>query len=132
MATQSDAVETRARRRRWLLGLDPIVEASRSGRRAGDWDAEDELIAVALIGDVTIDLSRARSTPEQVTIEAYAILRDVEVLVSKDTQVELGGGTVWGDLSDEAPAVSADERQTLVRVHAHALAGDVTVRTGTA
>jgi hypothetical protein len=47
------------RRRRWFLGLEPIFEAGRKGKRAQTWDVEDDLIAVALLGDVTIDLSQA-------------------------------------------------------------------------
>ncbi len=33
------------------------------GKRAHRWDVEDELSAVALFGDVTIDLSQAMSVP---------------------------------------------------------------------
>jgi hypothetical protein len=40
------------KRRRWLLGLEPISEGGLKGKRAQAWDVEDELIAVALLGDV--------------------------------------------------------------------------------
>jgi len=45
--------------RRWLVGLEPIFEGGwlHKGKRAQRWDVEDELSAVALFGDVTIDLS---------------------------------------------------------------------------
>jgi hypothetical protein len=54
--------------------------------------AEDQLVAVAILGDVTIDLAKAASVPPEATIEAYAVLRDFEVLVGNDTQVELDAG----------------------------------------
>jgi predicted membrane protein len=111
-----------------LLAIDPVFEGGRSRKKARSWDVEDELTAVAFLGDVTIDLSVARSTPAEVTIEAYAILRDVDVLVPEGTQVQLGGGSVWGDLSDEVPKVSEDERKLLLHVHGHSLVGDVNVR----
>jgi len=116
------------RRRRWLLALDPVFEAGRRGERARAWDVEDELIAVALLGDVTIDLSDTRSAPAEIAIDAYAILRDVDVLVGPRVRVELFGGVVRGDLRNDVPAVAADDCDRIVRIHGHALLGDVTVR----
>ena len=48
-----------SKRTRWLLGLEPIFEGGwlHRGKRAQSWDVESELVAVALLGDVTIDLS---------------------------------------------------------------------------
>jgi predicted membrane protein len=116
------------RRRRWFLGLEPIFEAGRKGKRAQTWDVEDDLIAVALLGDVSIDLSQARSLPREVAIEAYAILRDVDVFVPENTHVELSGGVVRGDLHSEVPVVSEEQREHTVRVQGHSLVGDVNVR----
>ncbi len=115
-------------RRRWLLALDPVFEAGRKGKRAQTWDVEEELIAVALLGDVTIDLSDTKSVPPEVHIEAYAILRDVDVLVGEGTHVELGGGVLRGDLSNEVPPVSEDRRTRTVTINGHSLVGDITVR----
>ena len=115
-------------RRRWLLGLEPIFEGGRRGRRARAWDVEDELIAIALLGDVTIDLSQTRSAPAEIAIDAYAILRDVDVLVAPGTHVELSGGSLRGDLRDDAPPVAPEQRDHVVRIRGHAVLGDVTVR----
>ncbi len=116
------------RRRRWLLALDPVFEAGRQGKRARAWDVEDELIAVALLGDVTIDLSDTRSAPAEIAIDAYAIGRDVDVLVGPRVHVELFGGVVRGDLRNDVPPVGVDDCDRIVRIHGHALLGDVTVR----
>jgi hypothetical protein len=110
--------------------LEPIFEGGRSGKRARDWDVEDELIAVALFGDVTIDLTRTRSLADDITIEAYAVIRDVDVIVPPGTHVELSGGVLRGDLVNEVPGVSDAERRRSVSVHGHSLVGDVTVRLG--
>jgi hypothetical protein len=116
------------RRRRWLLALDPVFEAGRQGKRARAWDVEDELIAVALLGDVTIDLSDTRSAPAEIAIDAYAIVRDVDVLVGPRVRVELFGGVVRGDLRNDVPPVDGDQCDRIVRIHGHALLGDITVR----
>jgi predicted membrane protein len=116
------------KRRRYFLGLEPIFEGGRRGKHAQTWDVEDELVAVALLGDVSIDLSQTRSMPAEVAIEAYAILRDIDVLVSEGTRVELSGGVVRGDLRNEAPAVSEEQSEHTVRVQGHSLLGDVNVR----
>ena len=126
--------ETRQRnssgRRRWLLALDPVFEGGRHGKRARSWDVEDELIAVALLGDVTIDLSQVSSCPAEVDIEAYAILRDVDVLVAEGSHVEMSGGVLRGDLSNDVPAVPEAHRRTVIRIHGRTLLGDVTARVG--
>lgn len=114
------------RRRRWLLGLDPIFEGGRRGQRARDWDVEDELIAVALLGDVTIDLSQTATAPAVIDIRAYAIIRDVDILVAPGTHVEMFGGVWRGDLDNHVPAVPEEQRQRVVRIHGHSVAGDVT------
>jgi uncharacterized protein DUF2188 len=119
-----------AERRGWLLGLEPIFEGGwlHKGRRARAWEVEDRLVAVALFGDVTVALSQARRTPAEVTISAWAIFRDVDVTVAAATEVELSGTGFRGDLSNLAPAVPRGDRQRRVRIHGHALLGDVTVR----
>ena len=118
---------TAGRRRRWLLALDPVFEAGRQGKRARAWDVEDELIAVAVLGDVTIDLSDTRTAPASIAIKAYAIGRDVDVLVGPRVRVELFGDVVRGDLRNDVPPLAADQCDRIVRIHGHALLGDVTV-----
>jgi len=117
------------KRRRRLLALDPIFEGGRKGRRARAWDVEDELIAVALLGDVTIDLSDVKSAPAEIEIEAYALVRDVDVIVSADTRVEMFGRALLGDLQNEVAIVPQEQHDRVVRIHGHAFLGDVTVRT---
>ena len=118
-------------RRRWLLALDPIIEGGRHGKRARAWDAEDELIAVAHLGDVTIDLSRVKSAPAEIVIDAYAIFRDVDVLVAEGTHVEMSGGVLRGDLRNDVPVVPGEQRSNVIRIHGHTLLGDVTARIAT-
>jgi hypothetical protein len=119
------------KRRRWLVAVDPIFEAGRHGTSAQRWDVEDELVAVAFLGDVTIDLSQTNSAPAQIAINAYAIFRDVDVLVAAGTHVELFGGVFKGDLRNDVPAPPKSAPDRIVRIHGHSVFGDVTVRVAT-
>jgi hypothetical protein len=136
MHSQTDAPPSTSAgtRRRGLLGLEPFFEGGwwHKGARARHWDVEDTLTALALFGDVTVDLSSTRSTPPAIEVHAWAIFRDVDVTVPPGTQVELTGAAIRGHLTNEAPAVSNSDHPSVVRVSGHTLVGDVTVRRATA
>jgi len=116
-------------RRRWLLGLEPVFEGGwfHKGDRCRSWGVDERLGAVALLGDVTVDLANSRSMPSRTRIQAFAILRDVDVLVGPDTRVELSGRADNDHLRNDVVAGSGDDR--LVTITGHAFLGDVTVRT---
>jgi len=118
------------RRRRWLLGLEPIFEGGRlhRGKRAQSWDVEEELIAVAVFGDVTIDLSQNKSAPTEIAINAYAFLRDVDVLVAENTHVELSGRANNDHLRNNVAPVPEELRDRVIQIHGHTVLGAVTVR----
>lgn len=120
----------RSERTRWLLGLEPILEGGwlHRDKRARSWDVESKLAAVALLGDVTIDLSRAKSLPAEIAINAYAALRDVDVFVGMNTHVELSGRADNDHLRNDVLAVPEDRREHTVRIQGHTAVGDVTVR----
>jgi hypothetical protein len=121
------------KRRRRLLGLEPIFEGGwlHKGGRARHWDVEDELTAVSLLGDVTVDLSETKSSPTEVVVEAYAILRDVDVLVAEGTRVEMSGRANNDHLNNEVAAKPGENPSgRVVRIHGHTLLGDVTVHVG--
>ena len=119
-----------SKRTRWLLGLEPIFEGGwlHRGKRARSWDVESKLVAVAAFGDVTIDLAQAKTVPDEIAINAYAGLRDVDVLVGTTTHVELHGRANNAHLRNDVPAVPEDRREHVVHVHGHTALGDVTVR----
>jgi len=119
-----------SKRTRWLVGLEPILEGGwlHRGKRGRSWDVESKLIAVAVLGDVTVDLSRAKSLPSEMAINAYAGLRDVDVLVGANTHVELSGRADNDHLRNDVPAVPEDRREHVVHVHGYTALGDVTVR----
>ena len=85
--------------------------------------------AVALLGDVTIDLTNARTMPRQIGIRAYAMGRDVEVLVRAGTHVELSGRANNDRLNNGAAGTPLAEDDHVVRMAGHTFLGDVTART---
>lgn len=62
-------------------------------------------MAVSLLGDVTIDLTNVRSMPSTVQIHAYAIERDVDVIVPAETHVEMTSRNNNGHLDNRGPSI---------------------------
>jgi hypothetical protein len=118
------------RRSRWLLGLEPIFEGGwlHRGKRARSWEVGDKLIAVAVFGDVTVDLAQTKSAPGEIAVNAYAFLRDVDVLVAENTYVEVSGRANNDHLRNDVASVPEECRDRVVRIHGHTTLGDVTVR----
>ena len=84
-------------------------------------------MALSLLGDVIVDLSNTKSMPSEVHLKAYAIGRDVNVLVGPGTHVELTGRSHNDHLNNEVPSVP-DARTRVLRIEGHTLLGDVVVR----
>jgi hypothetical protein len=117
-------------RRRWLVGAEPIFEGGwfHKGERVKGWNVESELVALSLLGDVTVDLWNSKSIPSEVHLEAYAIGRDVNVLVGPGTHVELTGRSHNDHLNNEVPSVPEAQSTRVLRIEGHTLLGDVVVR----
>jgi hypothetical protein len=109
------------RQRRVMLGI------FWDSRRAGPAPLEDEITAVALLGDAVIDLREAKATSKQITIRAYALLNDVDVIVPEGVAVELSGLAIVGDNRNMARPVPAGTGRFVVKIHGHAVLGDVQV-----
>ena len=96
-------------------------------RRAGPQPLEDEITAIALLGDAVIDLRGAKATSKEITIRAYALINDVDVIVPEGVAVELSGVAVVGDNRNMAKPVPTGTSRFVVKIHGHALLGDVQV-----
>ena len=116
--------------RRWLLGFEPLFEEGwfHKGTRSRSWGVEETVEAISLLGDVTIDLTSPRSLPHSVGVQAYAIGRDVEVLVRPGTRVELSGRANNDHLNSEVADTAVSDDDHVIKVTGHTFLGDVTVR----
>ena len=114
-------------RRRWLLGMEPFFEGGwlHRGRRAQSWDVEERLVAVSLLGDVTVDLSATNSLPREVHVNAYAIGRDVDVLLPEGAAAELSGRQNNDHLQNQVTSGLEEPPALLVRITGHTFLGDV-------
>jgi hypothetical protein len=116
-----DPVRGPGRLRRVMLGI------FWDSRRAGPQPLEDEITAIALLGDAVIDLREAKAASKEITIRAYALLNDVDVIVPEGVAVEFSGIAVIGDNRNMVKPVPAGTSRFVVKIYGHALLGDIQV-----
>ncbi len=80
-----------------------------------------------LLGDAVIDLREGKATSKGITIRAYALLNDVDVIIPEEVAVELSGLAVVGDHRNLARPVPQGDSGFVVKIHGHALLGDIQV-----
>ena len=104
-----------------------VVAVMGDSRRQGRWRVERPLAAVAVMGDVVLDLRGAEVPRGEVDITATTVMGDVKIYVPDGVDVELSGIAVMGDkkvMVREAPAGQTAPR---VVVRATVVMGDVKV-----
>jgi hypothetical protein len=104
------------------------VSIMSSVERKGFWRVDEETLAVSIMGTCKLDLRGAAISAPVTTINAYAFMGTVDVVVPFGVEVELEGIAVMGSkevkLGGPPPAPGAP----VVRVNAFALMGTVIVR----
>lgn len=99
-------------------------------QRRGLWQVPQQHTAFAVMGSVTLDLREAVFETREVTINAYAIMAGIDIIVNPYTQVVVDGVGIMGDFSQTrdkaAPELSA--ASPVVYVKGLALMAGVTVR----
>ncbi|MGH3320956.1 MAG: DUF1707 SHOCT-like domain-containing protein [Streptosporangiaceae bacterium] len=106
-----------------------IVTLLGDRRQVGRWRLPRTLRAVALAGDIHLDLRGVVVSDEVVDISAVALLGNFCVDVPDGVEVELTGFDLLGDRELRLPAVPRRAGTPLIRVRAYGLLGDVDVRT---
>jgi hypothetical protein len=96
-------------------------------RRQGRWRVERPLAAVAVMGDVVLDLRGAEVPHGNVDITATAVMGDVKVYVPDGVDVELTGIAVMGDKNVRVREAPASQPSPKVVVRATVVMGDVKV-----
>jgi Domain of unknown function (DUF1707)/Cell wall-active antibiotics response 4TMS YvqF len=97
--------------------------------RKGRWMVPQELSAVAVLGDVKLDLRAAALSSPVTTIRVQAILGDVTLVVPPGVRVEVNGSPVMGEIRDRVDDAHLGPGAPLVRVDAFVLLGQFTART---
>lgn len=96
-------------------------------KRAGEWWPEDPLAAIAVLGDVKLDLYEAHVPAEGLTITATAVLGDVIIVVPEGVRVEMSGSAVLGDKTVDVASPPSGTSAPTIRVRGYAILGDVRV-----
>jgi predicted membrane protein len=96
-------------------------------RREGRWRVERPLSAVAVMGDVVLDLRGAEVPHGNVDITAVAVMGDVKVYVPDGVDVELSCFAVMGDKKVRVSEAPPGQPSPKVVVRATVVMGDVKV-----
>jgi hypothetical protein len=96
-------------------------------KRRGRWRVERPLAALAVIGDVVLDLRGAEVPQGQVAIDATALMGDVKIYVPDGVDVQLSGIAVLGDKVVKVREAPPGQKVPTVVVKATAVMGDVKV-----
>ena len=104
------------------------VVAIMSGvQRRGSWVVPPTFVAFAMMGGIELDLRQARFSEREVTIQAYAFMGGVEIIVADDVEVDVSGIGFMGAFEHGASGPGMPGAP-LVRVTGFALMGGVEVR----
>jgi Domain of unknown function (DUF1707)/Cell wall-active antibiotics response 4TMS YvqF len=105
-----------------------VVSVMGDTRRAGRWRLPRRLSAWSVMGDVHLDLTSVVCAEPEVELRLTSVMGDVEVLLPDGIEVELTGFDVMGDRDLVLAPVPRAPGTPLIRVRAHAVMGDVLVR----
>jgi len=108
-------------------GRDWVVAVMGDSRRQGRWRVEGPLAAVAVMGDVVLDLRGAEVPQGDVDLVATAIMGDVKVYVPDGVDVELSGVAVMGDKKVQVREAPPGRTAPRVVVRATVVMGDVKI-----
>ncbi|MGN9844761.1 DUF1707 SHOCT-like domain-containing protein [Nonomuraea sp. H19] len=109
------------RKRRWFVGI------MGDSKRRGSWQIDQELGAVAVMGDVLLDLREAEVRTDMVDITAVSVMGNVKIIVPDGVNVDLDGVAIMGDKKVDVLEAAPGMNVPVVRVHAYAVMGDVKV-----
>ncbi|MCK2217448.1 DUF1707 domain-containing protein [Actinomadura sp. ATCC 31491] len=109
------------RKRRWFVGV------MGDSKRRGKWRIDQELGAVAVMGDVLLDLREAEVRTDVVDVLAVSVMGDVKIIVPDGVIVDLDGMAIMGDKKVDVLEAAPGMNVPVVRVHAYAVMGDVKV-----
>lgn len=96
-------------------------------RRSGQWVVPPVYVAFAFMGGVVLDLRQARFSQHDVTIQAYAWMGGVNVIVPEDIEVDVSGIAFMGGFDHRASGPGAPGAPR-VKIIGFAFMGGVDVR----
>ncbi|MCG5214003.1 DUF1707 SHOCT-like domain-containing protein [Streptosporangium sp. KLBMP 9127] len=107
--------------RRWFVAV------LGDSKRRGKWRVDQQLGAIAVMGDVLLDLRQAEVRTNGIDIVATAVMGDVKIIVPDGVDVDLDGIAIMGDKKIEVAEAPAGMNVPVIRVKAYAVMGDVKI-----
>ncbi|MFI6322255.1 DUF1707 domain-containing protein [Nonomuraea sp. NPDC050556] len=120
-AVRVPSVGEPVRKRKWFVAV------MGDSKRRGKWRIDSELGAVAVMGDVLLDLREAEVRTNEVEIVATAVMGDIKIIVPDGVDVEIEGVAIMGDKKVRVQEAQQGMDVPVVRVKAFVLMGDVKV-----
>jgi DUF1707 SHOCT-like domain/Cell wall-active antibiotics response LiaF, C-terminal len=109
-------------------GTSSAAVAIMSGsERKGPWTVPPTFNAVAFMGGVEIDLTEARFEDRETTIQAFAVMGGIDIIVPDDITVRVTGVGFMGAFDDSA-RVEGPPGAPVVKITGLALMGGIEVR----
>lgn len=106
----------------------PVLAVFGGARRSGRWRPARRETAVAVFAGIALDYREAEVSPEPLDLRAVAVFGGVDVVVPEGVRVELTGFPLFGGREVRADSSLAGSAAPVLRVHAYAVFGGVTVR----
>ena len=96
--------------------------------RKGRWVVPPRYRAVAVFGGIDIDLTQASFASPEVTIDAYAVMGGIQILVPPDLTVNVNGVAILGGFNDGTHRQQGAPGAPVVHIKGVAAFGGVDVR----
>jgi hypothetical protein len=111
LATSSTASVARQRADDESLTHESFDAVLSSNQRGGRWEPADEIRARAILGEVTLDFTRAVLPASGIIeIEAWAIFGEVKIVVPDGADVEIDGTPILGSIEHQVRRKEAREK----------------------
>jgi hypothetical protein len=96
--------------------------------RKGRWRPAPDLVAIAFMGGVELDLRDALIEDEDIVITAVAVMGGIEIIVPEGIEVDVGGFAFMGGHEYRPGSEPIRPGTPMVRVRGYALMGGLEVR----
>ena len=109
------------RKRRWHVAV------MGEHKRRGTWRIDEEIGAVAVMGDVLIDLREAEVRGNEIDITAVAVMGDIKIIVPDGVDVDLSGFAIMGERRVLVQKAPTGQRVPLIRVNGFVVMGGLKI-----
>jgi hypothetical protein len=104
-----------------------IVAVMGDAKRKGTWRIDQEIAAVCVMGDLTLDLRLAEVRTSEVNISATCVMGSMKIIVPDGVDVQLSGTNIMGEKKIMGVEAPTSRNAPVVRIKANVVMGDVKI-----